>query len=103
MERLRIVLDDPHDRLGSLTAKGADAWIPEFARHRGGPGRPGEGRQTDSSGGLLLLPMLLKGQVMGLICAEGGEGTGQLLDEKTLALMGTLRNQLVLAFRQRTF
>lgn len=102
-ERLRIALDDPHDSLGVLTAKGADVWIAGFVRHRGGSGRAGEGLQPELSGGLLLLPMLLKGQVMGLICAEGDASTGQLLDEKTLALMGTLRNQLVLAFRQRTF
>ena len=99
-ERLRIVMDDPSDRLGSLTAKGADIWTPVPAGRRG---EPWLRLESAAPGGVLLLPMLLKGQVMGLIYAEGDERTGQMLDDKALALMGTLRNQLVLAFRQRTF
>jgi hypothetical protein len=53
---------------------------------------------------MLLLPLQLKGQPLGLIYADfGAEQTAPIarLGSKELALMGTLRNQVVLAFRQR--
>jgi hypothetical protein len=50
----------------------------------------------------LLLPLLLKGKPFGLIYADKGEKGGLALDEKELALLRTLRNQAVMAFKQFT-
>jgi len=48
----------------------------------------------------LLLPVLLKGAPFSLINADKGEPGGLQLDEKEWALLRTLRNQAVMAFRQ---
>jgi hypothetical protein len=48
----------------------------------------------------LLLPLLLKGAPFALIYADQAQAGGIQLDEKALALLRTLRNQGVMAFRQ---
>ena len=48
----------------------------------------------------LLLPLQLKGTPFGLIYADKASASDIALDEKELALLKTLRNQAVMAFRQ---
>jgi hypothetical protein len=48
----------------------------------------------------LLLPLLNKGKPFGLIYADKAKKSGIALDEKELALLRTLRNQAVMAFKQ---
>jgi serine/threonine protein kinase len=48
----------------------------------------------------LLLPINIKGRALGLIYADKAEPGGLALDEKELALLRTLRNQAVMAFKQ---
>ena len=48
----------------------------------------------------LLLPLQMKGATFGLIYADKGSRGELVLDEKELALLRTLRNQAVMAFRQ---
>jgi len=50
----------------------------------------------------LLLPVNIKGKPFGLIYADKAEKGGLVLDEKELALLQTLRNQAVMAFKQST-
>ena len=48
----------------------------------------------------LLLPLQIKGTPFGLIYADQASASDIALDEKELALLKTLRNQAVMAFRQ---
>jgi hypothetical protein len=48
----------------------------------------------------LILPLLLKGKPFGMIYADKTEKGGLKVDEKELALLRTLRNQAVMAFKQ---
>jgi len=48
----------------------------------------------------LILPLLLKGRPFGMIYADKNLQGGLVLDEKELAMLRTLRNQAVMAFRQ---
>jgi hypothetical protein len=50
----------------------------------------------------LLLPLQIKGAPFGLIYADKIEHGSLELDEKELALLRTLRNQAVMAFKQST-
>ena len=101
--RLRIPLDSAASLLAAAVKKGEDLWTPD-----GAPPVPGQPfldsfRRVMSVGSILLLPLHLKGQQLGLIYAERGVAAGPPLGPKELALMATLRNQVLLAFRQRTF
>ena len=58
-----------------------------FAQHVGAPS-------------FLLLPLMLKGAPLGLIYADQSVRGGITLGEKELALLRTLRNQGVMAFKQ---
>ena len=101
--RLRIPLDSAASLLAAAVKKGEDLWTPD-----GAPPVPGQPfldsfRRVMSVGSILLLPLHLKGQQLGLIYAERGVAAGPPLGATELALMATLRNQVLLAFRQRTF
>lgn len=48
----------------------------------------------------LILPLQLKGRVFGMIYADKAEQGSLLLDDKELAMLRTLRNQGIMAFRQ---
>jgi hypothetical protein len=50
----------------------------------------------------LLLPLQIKGAPFGLIYADKAQLGALELDEKELALLRTLRNQAVMAFKQST-
>jgi hypothetical protein len=57
-------------------------------------------REHVAATAFLLLPMQLKGQTFALIYADKPAGETIELQEKELALLKTLRNQAVMAFRQ---
>lgn len=48
----------------------------------------------------MILPLLLKGRAFGMIYADKAELGSLVVDEKELAMLRTLRNQAVMAFRQ---
>ena len=48
----------------------------------------------------LLLPVIIKDRPFGLIYADKAVKGGLVLDEKELALLRTLRNQAIMAFKQ---
>ncbi len=60
-------------------------------------------RQALGAGSVQLLPLMLKGQALGLIYADHHEAHGVQLGDKELALLGTVRSQVLLAIRQRSF
>jgi hypothetical protein len=57
-------------------------------------------RKTVNAPTFLLLPLMIKGKPFGLIYADKGEKGDLALNEKELALLRTLRNQAVMAFKQ---
>jgi hypothetical protein len=59
-------------------------------------------RQAVNAPTFLLLPLQIKGKPFGLIYADKAMPGGLALDEKELALLRTLRNQAVMAFKQST-
>lgn len=101
--RLRIPMDNLTDVVASSAHTGEDLWLPDVTTSLATT-RPPSAHCLPALaiGGLLLLPLHLKGQPLGLIYAEIGKA-GALLSEKDVAMMSTLRNQVALAFRQRMF
>ena len=57
-------------------------------------------RQHINAPTFLLLPLQIKSAPFGLIYADKASASDIALDEKELALLKTLRNQAVMAFRQ---
>ena len=56
--------------------------------------------QSLNAPAFLLLPLQIKGAPFGLIYADKTKKGALELDEKELALLRTLRNQAVMAFKQ---
>lgn len=83
----------------AVCLKGADTMIsdatePHIANHL-----PQWYRQQVNAPTFLLLPLLIKGKPLGLIYADKNVKGGLKLDEKELAMLRTLRNQAVMAFK----
>ena len=74
----------------------SDATAPHIAAHL-----PAWFRQHVAAPGFLLLPLAIKGAPFGLIYADMAEPGGFTLDARELALLRTLRNQAVMAFRHQ--
>ena len=88
------------DLFSAVCLKGADTMIADAADKRVAERLPAWYRETVHAPTFLLLPLMIKGAPFGLIYADKGERGALLLDEKELALLRTLRNQAVMAFRQ---
>lgn len=101
--RLRIHLDDLTDLLALATIKGQDLWISDTLRAPAGLQLTAHFCQTMIATSVLLLPLHLKGQPLGLFYADWSDIAHPLFSDKDMALMVTLRNQVALAFRQRAF
>jgi len=91
---------DGADLFVAVCNKGADTMIADAADPRVAERLPAWYRNSVNAPTFLLLPLMIKGAPFGLIYADKGERGGLLLDEKELALLRTLRNQAVMAFRQ---
>lgn len=90
----------PMDLFAAVCAKGADTLISDTGKVAS---RLPAWYAGDLRGGsFLLLPLMLKGAPLGLIYADTAAAAGIDLGEKELALLRTLRNQAVMAFRQTT-
>jgi serine/threonine protein kinase len=88
------------DLFTAVCIKGADTMISDATEARIAERLPAWYRRQVNAPTFLLLPLLLKGKPFGLIYADKGEKGGLALDEKELALLRTLRNQAVMAFKQ---
>ncbi|MGC3980897.1 MAG: HDOD domain-containing protein [Steroidobacteraceae bacterium] len=58
-------------------------------------------RQAMPAKSFLLLPIVVKNQTIGLFYADSEESSGIKVDTKQLGLLRTLRNQVVIAFKQK--
>lgn len=102
--RLRLPIDNASDVLAAACYHAEDVWLPDLARLSPHQQVSAQFRQSMAVGAVLLLPLSLKGQPLGLIYADRAvNAAGPVLGDADMALLATLRNQVALAFRQRTF
>ncbi len=90
------------DLFGVVCLKGADTMISDASEARIVQRLPDWYRVTINAPTFLLLPLQIKGAPFGLIYADKAVRGALELDEKELALLRTLRNQAVMAFKQST-
>ena len=88
------------DLFGVVCIKGADTMISDATESRIAQRLPGWYRSSLNAPTFLLLPLQIKGAPFGLIYADKSERGTLELDDKELALLRTLRNQAVMAFKQ---
>jgi eukaryotic-like serine/threonine-protein kinase len=88
------------DLFGVVCIKGADTMISDAADARITQRLPAWYGQSLNAPTFLLLPLQIKGAPFGLIYADKLMRGTLELDEKELALLRTLRNQAVMAFKQ---
>jgi HD-like signal output (HDOD) protein len=90
------------DLFGVVCVKGADTMISDASEARIVQRLPQWYRNSLNAPTFLLLPLQIKGAPFGLIYADKSERGTLELNEKELALLRTLRNQAVMAFKQST-
>jgi hypothetical protein len=97
---LRWPAGEPPDLFGAVCLKGSDTLIAD-SRAPGIEQRlPSWYRQHVNAPSFLLLPLVMKGAPFGLIYADQAKPGALVLGDRELALLRTLRNQAVMAFRQ---
>ena len=97
---LRWPAGEPPDLFGAVCLKGSDTLIAD-SRAPGIEQRlPNWYRQHVNAPSFLLLPLVMKGAPFGLIYADQAKPGALVLGDRELALLRTLRNQAVMAFRQ---
>jgi serine/threonine protein kinase len=88
------------DLFAVVCNKGTDTMISDATESRIAQRLPGWYLSGLNAPTFLLLPLLIKGAPFGLIYADKKKHGALDLDEKELALLRTLRNQAVMAFKQ---
>jgi serine/threonine protein kinase len=88
------------DLFGVVCSKGSDTMISDSTEPRIALLLPDWFRKGINAPAFLLLPLQIKGAPFGLIYADKAVHGALELDEKELALLRTLRNQAVMAFKQ---
>lgn len=88
------------DLFATVCNKGADTLISDTSDSRISQRLPLWYKKLYNAPTFLILPLHLKGRPFGLIYADKAEIGGLQVDEKELAMLRTLRNQAVMAFRQ---
>lgn len=90
----------PPDLFAVVCSKGVDTMIRDASEATIAARLPDWYRELFNAPAFLLLPVNIKGRPLGLIYADKAEKGGMVIDEKELALLRTLRNQAVMAFKQ---
>ncbi|MDE1950567.1 MAG: HDOD domain-containing protein, partial [Burkholderiales bacterium] len=88
------------DLFTAVCVKAVDTLIADAAARNIAGRVPAWYRAAANAPTFLLLPMLRKGQPFALIYADKAEAGAIQLQDREMALLGTLRNQAVMAFRQ---
>jgi eukaryotic-like serine/threonine-protein kinase len=97
---LSVAAGSTPDLFTAVCAKGADTLIADATQGPIAQRLPAWFKRDVNASSFLLLPLLLKGAPFALIYADQAQPGGIALGEKELALLRTLRNQGVMAFRQ---
>ena len=90
------------DLFAVVCVKGADTMISDATEPRIAQRLPDWYRKNINAPTFLLLPLQIKGAPFGLIYADKSQRGTLNLSEKELALLRTLRNQALMAFKQST-
>jgi hypothetical protein len=96
----KVSMKGSADLFTAVCLKGADTLIADAGTAAVASRLPAWFRQHVDAPAFLLLPLSIKGAPFALIYAEMAQAGGLDLGEKELALLRTLRNQAVMAFRQ---
>ena len=99
---LRWPANQAPDLFGAVCLKGSDTVIADARAATIAQRLPAWYRQHIDARSFLLLPMVMKQLPFALIYADQAGNDGLQLSERQLALLSTLRNQAVMAFRQIT-
>ena len=97
---LRWPVGEPPDLFGAVCLKGSDTLIADSHAPAIEQRLPVWYRQHVNAPSFLLLPLMMKGAPFGLIYADQSKPGALSLADRELALLRTLRNQAVMAFRQ---
>lgn len=101
VKSFHVALKSTHpDLFAAVCIKGADTMISDATAARIAERLPAWYHPSVNAPTFLLLPLMIKGKPFGLIYADKAQKSSLKLDEKELALLRTLRNQAVLAFKQ---
>ena len=92
----------PPDLFALVCSKGVDTMIRDASEATIAARLPAWYHELFNAPAFLLLPVNIKGRPLGLIYADKAEKGGMVIDDKELALLRTLRNQAVMAFKQST-
>ncbi|HEX5388961.1 MAG TPA: HDOD domain-containing protein [Burkholderiaceae bacterium] len=98
--RFKLPLQGANDLFALVCNKGVDTLISDASAPNVAQRLPAWYREQIAAPCFLLLPMQLKGVPLGLIYADTATPGAIALGEQPLALVKTLRNQAVMAFRQ---
>jgi transcriptional regulator with GAF, ATPase, and Fis domain len=96
----RVPLQSPDELFSAVCLKGVDTLIRDASAANVASRLPAWYRKEVHAPAFLLLPMQFKGAPFGLIYADRTTTDATGLQEQELALLRTLRNQAVMAFRQ---
>lgn len=96
----RVPLRSGNDLFTAVCVKGADTLISDATAANIAGRLPAWYARQLGAPAFLLLPLQTKGTTFALIYADHGKPGGIALQDKELALLRTLRNQAVMAFRQ---
>ena len=102
MFRVALRAGPTPDLFAAVCARGVDTLIADATAPNIACRLPAWWREQVAAGSFLLLPMTLKGATFALIYADYDKPHPPGLGEKELSLLRTLRNQAVMAFRQRS-
>ena len=98
--RFKLPLQGANDLFALVCNKGVDTLISDASAPNVAQRLPAWYREQIGAPCFLLLPLQLKGAPLGLIYADTATAGAIALGEQPLALVKTLRNQAVMAFRQ---
>lgn len=98
--RFKLPLQGGTDLFSLVCSKGVDTLISDAAAPNVAQRLPTWYRDKMAAPCFLLLPMQFKGAPLGLLYADSATPGAITLSEQSLALVKTLRNQAVMAFRQ---
>jgi eukaryotic-like serine/threonine-protein kinase len=98
----KVALNSNNDLFSVVCNKGVDTLISDATLPNIAQRLPAWYRSSLNAPAFLLLPLQLKAKPLGLIYADKGRPGAIELAESELALLRTLRNQAVMAFRQST-
>ncbi len=96
----KVPLKGGTDLFSAVCLKGVDTLIRDATTPAMAARLPAWYRKTLNAPSFLLLPLLMKGAPFAMIYADQAQPGGIELGEKELALLRTLRNQAVMAFKQ---